>query len=67
MAADLSSSIAQLLRAVVVAFIIIQFLRRIFKAGAQAKGPTGQSLPARRDRSQSRNEPPPPENPFGLK
>jgi len=63
----MSGAIAQLLRAALVAFIIIQFLRRIFKAAAQAKVPPGQLPRVRRDPNQFRNEPPPPENPFGLK
>ena len=64
MAADLSGSIAQLLRAALAAFIIIHLLRRIFKAGTQAKVPPAQVRPARRDPNQFRNEPPPPENPL---
>ena len=63
MTTDLSGSIAQLLRAALAAFIIIHFLRRIFKAGSQAKGPPGQARSLRRDPSQFRDEPPPPENP----
>ena len=63
MTADLSGSIAQLLRAALAAFIIINFLRRLFKARTQAKVPPGQARPLRRDPSQFRDEPPPPENP----
>ena len=63
MTADLSGSIAQLLRAALAAFIIIHFLRRLFKAGTQAKVPPAQARPLRRDPSKFRDEPPPPENP----
>ena len=63
MAADLSGSIAQLLRVALAAFILIHFLRRIIKVGTQAKVPPGLARPARRDPNAFRDEPPPPENP----
>jgi hypothetical protein len=62
-AADLSGSIAQLLRVALAAFIIIHFLRRIIRVGTQAKIPPGQTRPVRRDANAFRDEPPPPENP----
>ena len=61
MAADLSGSIAQLLRVALAAFIIIHFLRRIIWVGTQVKIPPGQARQVRRDAF--RDEPPPPENP----
>ena len=63
MAGDLSGSIAQLLRVVVIALIIIQFLRRIFKAGAQPKVPQASVRPTQGRKNDFRDVPPPPENP----
>ena len=63
MAGDLSGSIAQLLRALVIAFILIHFLRRIFKVRSQGKFPPAQAPRVRRDPNDFRDEPPPPENP----
>jgi hypothetical protein len=62
-AADLSGSIAQLLRVAVAAFILIHFLRRIIRVGTQAKVPPGQVRRVRRDPNVFRDEAPPPENP----
>lgn len=63
MTADLGGSIAQLLKAALAALVVLHFLFRLFKAGPQAKVPPAQARPLRRDPSQFRDEPPPPENP----
>jgi hypothetical protein len=62
-AADVSGSIAQLLRVALAAFILIHFLRRIFKVGAQGPVSPRVARPVRRKADEFRDEPPPPENP----
>jgi hypothetical protein len=61
--ADMSGAMAQLLRVAVFAFILIQFLRRIFKARTQGKVPPAATRPARGRKNDFRDVPPPPENP----
>jgi len=61
--ADVSGSIAQLLRVALVAFLIIHFLRRKFKTGTQAKIPPLLTRPLQGRKNDFRDVPPPPENP----
>jgi len=63
MAAGLSGSIAQLLRAALIAFFIISFLRRKFKVAERGPVSPQGARPAKRGANEFRDEPPPPENP----